>query len=201
MVAKVVDRLSYVVDAWMIRWARGRRRFIGIRGTLGRLSTIARGGQGASLSWRRGGGIVQRAWLQGAVRRVVREGCWYEVSVDGEEAEQLLTKAVYQSRPLYMWNGKHWMNSEKERRGLTAPSKCSHVIVVVSQAKAWWQRGGVPCYNVTITNTCLSCTVRNLHIFCGEFGSTRLVDPAAYDASEPPCRVRAKHWKPARLQE
>jgi hypothetical protein len=50
------------------------------------------------------------AWSQGVVRRVVREGCEYEVSIDGEEAEQLLTKAVYQLRPLYMWNGKHWTN-------------------------------------------------------------------------------------------
>jgi len=50
------------------------------------------------------------AWSQGVVRRVVREDFEYEVSVDGEKAEQLLTKAVYQLRPLYMWNGKRWTN-------------------------------------------------------------------------------------------
>jgi hypothetical protein len=49
------------------------------------------------------------AWSQGVVHRVVQEGCEYEVSVHGEEVKQLLTKAVYQIRPLYMWNGKHWM--------------------------------------------------------------------------------------------
>jgi len=44
------------------------------------------------------------------VCRVVREGCGYEVSVHGEEAEQLLTKAAHQLRPLYIWNGKCWTN-------------------------------------------------------------------------------------------
>ncbi|CAL5079279.1 unnamed protein product [Urochloa decumbens] len=56
------------------------------------------------------------AWSQGVVRRVVREGCEYEVSVDGEAAEQLLTKEVYQLRPLYMWNGKHWTNPSDKRQ-------------------------------------------------------------------------------------
>ena len=46
------------------------------------------------------------AWSQGVVCRVVREGYEYEVSVHGEEAEQLLTKAAHQLRPLYIWNGK-----------------------------------------------------------------------------------------------
>ena len=50
------------------------------------------------------------AWSQGVVCRVVREGCEYEVSVHGEEAEQLLTKAAHQLRPLYIWNGKCWTN-------------------------------------------------------------------------------------------
>ncbi|CAN6203423.1 unnamed protein product [Urochloa humidicola] len=56
------------------------------------------------------------AWSQGVVSRVVREGCEYEVSVDGVEAEQLLTKEVYQLRPLYMWNGKHWTIPSDKRQ-------------------------------------------------------------------------------------
>jgi lysyl-tRNA synthetase class I len=48
------------------------------------------------------------AWSQGVVRRVVREGCEYVVSVNGEVVEQLLTKAADQLRPLCIWNGKHW---------------------------------------------------------------------------------------------
>ncbi|RLN29062.1 hypothetical protein C2845_PM05G11110 [Panicum miliaceum] len=69
----------------------------------------------------------------------------------------------------------------KKRRGsTTAPSECSQDAVVVSQAEAGGRSGGVPCYSVTITNTCLSCAVRDLHVSCGEFGSARLVDPSDF---------------------
>ena len=30
-------------------------------------------------------------------------------------------------------------------------------------------------YSVTIANTCLHCTVRDVHISCGEFGQAQLV--------------------------
>jgi len=62
------------------------------------------------------------AWSQGVVRRVVREDFEYEVSVDGEKAEQLLTKAVYQLRPLYMWNGKRWTHGQQASLSATPPS-------------------------------------------------------------------------------
>ena len=70
--------------------------------------------------------------------------------------------------------------AEKKRRRSTAPNECSLDAVVVSQAEAAGRPGGVPCYSVTITNTCLSCTVRDLHVSCGEFGSARLVDPSDF---------------------
>ena len=62
------------------------------------------------------------AWSQGVVRRVVREDFEYEVSVDGEKADQLLTKAVYQLRPLYMWNGKRWTHGQQASLSATPPS-------------------------------------------------------------------------------
>jgi len=68
----------------------------------------------------------------------------------------------------------------KKRSGSTAPSECSQDAVVVSQAEAGGRPGGVPCYSVKITNTCLSCTVRDIHVSCGEFGSARLVDPSDF---------------------
>jgi len=70
--------------------------------------------------------------------------------------------------------------AEKKRRRSTAPNECSLDAVVVSQAEAAGRPGGVPCYSVTITNTCLSCTVRDLHVSCGEFASTVLVGPSSF---------------------
>ncbi|XP_004963425.1 TPD1 protein homolog 1B [Setaria italica] len=37
-----------------------------------------------------------------------------------------------------------------------APSECSEDAVVVSQSEAGERPGGMPCYSVTITNTCVS---------------------------------------------
>ncbi|RCV15296.1 hypothetical protein SETIT_3G046600v2 [Setaria italica] len=47
-----------------------------------------------------------------------------------------------------------------------APSECSEDAVVVSQSEAGERPGGMPCYSVTITNTC--------------FGSGKLVDPSDF---------------------
>ncbi|CAN6336174.1 unnamed protein product [Urochloa humidicola] len=70
-----------------------------------------------------------------------------------------------------------------EKRGTTsttAPSECSQDAVVVSQAEAGLRPGGLPAYSVTITNTCVSCAVRDVHVSCGAFGSAKLVDPGDF---------------------
>jgi hypothetical protein len=50
----------------------------------------------------------------------------------------------------------------------------------VSQVDAGLLPNGIPSYSVTITNTCLDCTVRDVHVSCGEFASTELVDPSSF---------------------
>ena len=57
---------------------------------------------------------------------------------------------------------------------------CSEEVVEVSQGNAGSLPNGVPSYSVTITNTCLDCTVRDVHVSCGEFASTELVDPSDF---------------------
>uniref|UniRef100_K4AMF4 TPD1 protein n=1 Tax=Setaria italica TaxID=4555 RepID=K4AMF4_SETIT len=53
-------------------------------------------------------------------------------------------------------------------------------VVQVSQVDAGLLPNGIPSYSVTITNTCLDCTVRDVHVSCGEFASTELVDPSSF---------------------
>ncbi|KAF8689377.1 hypothetical protein HU200_041919 [Digitaria exilis] len=57
---------------------------------------------------------------------------------------------------------------------------CSEAVMEVSQVDAGLLPSGIPSYSVTITNTCLDCTVRDVHVSCGEFASTVLVDPASF---------------------
>ncbi|CAN6324538.1 unnamed protein product [Urochloa humidicola] len=57
---------------------------------------------------------------------------------------------------------------------------CPEGVVQVSQVNAGSLPSGIPSYNVTITNTCLDCTVRDVHVSCGEFASTELVDPGNF---------------------
>lgn len=61
-----------------------------------------------------------------------------------------------------------------------APTECSENFVAVSQAEATRWLGGMPSYSVTITNTCASCAVSDVHVSCGEFGSAKLVDPSSF---------------------
>ncbi|CAL4923867.1 unnamed protein product [Urochloa decumbens] len=57
---------------------------------------------------------------------------------------------------------------------------CPDGVVQVSQVSAGTLPSGIPSYSVTITNTCLDCTVRDVHVSCGEFASTELVDPGSF---------------------
>ncbi|CAN6288753.1 unnamed protein product [Urochloa humidicola] len=57
---------------------------------------------------------------------------------------------------------------------------CPEGVVQVSQVNAGSLPSGIPSYSVTITNTCLDCTVRDVHVSCGEFASTELVDPGNF---------------------
>ncbi|XP_062232389.1 TPD1 protein homolog 1B-like [Phragmites australis] len=55
--------------------------------------------------------------------------------------------------------------------------ECSEQAVVLSQDSEGPMPNGIASYSVAITNTCLSRTVREVHVSCGEFASTELVNP------------------------
>jgi hypothetical protein len=50
----------------------------------------------------------------------------------------------------------------------------------VSESSAGSEYSGVPEYTVEITNTCLDCIVCAVHLSCGDFANTELVDPATF---------------------
>ncbi|CAL4931390.1 unnamed protein product [Urochloa decumbens] len=64
-----------------------------------------------------------------------------------------------------------------ERMG---PDDCSEEDVVVYQSSANPLPSGIPAYTVRITNVCGGCTVSDVHVSCGDFASTELVDPAKF---------------------
>ncbi|XP_051230577.1 TPD1 protein homolog 1B [Lolium perenne] len=53
-------------------------------------------------------------------------------------------------------------------------------LVTVSQNSDPILHTGVPAYTVQITNTCIDCAVCDVHLSCGDFANTELVDPATF---------------------
>lgn len=88
--------------------------------------------------------------------------------------------ASAESNPGYAaGNGMAAYGAEKTEEA-APPDLCSGV-VAVSQGSAGSLSNGTPSYSVTITNTCLGCTVRDVHVSCGEFAApTELVDPSDF---------------------
>ncbi|RCV27245.1 hypothetical protein SETIT_5G309400v2 [Setaria italica] len=64
-----------------------------------------------------------------------------------------------------------------ERMG---PDDCSEEDVVVYQSSANPLPSGIPAYTVQIVNVCGGCTVSDVHVSCGDFASTELVDPSKF---------------------
>ncbi|KAL6640861.1 hypothetical protein ACP70R_019042 [Stipagrostis hirtigluma subsp. patula] len=64
-----------------------------------------------------------------------------------------------------------------ERMG---PDECSEEDVVVYQSSANPLPSGIPAYTVHIINVCGGCRVSDVHVSCGDFASTELVDPAKF---------------------
>jgi hypothetical protein len=60
------------------------------------------------------------------------------------------------------------------------PDDCSMEVVLVSQRNTGPLPNGIPTYSVDIINMCDKCRVSDVHIACGEFASTELVDPAKF---------------------
>ncbi|PWZ20904.1 hypothetical protein Zm00014a_028098 [Zea mays] len=68
------------------------------------------------------------------------------------------------------------------RMGPDGSSSCSgEEAVVVYQSSANPLPSGIPAYTVQIINVCGGgCTVYDVHVSCGDFASTELVDPAKF---------------------
>ncbi|XP_062198093.1 DUF724 domain-containing protein 6-like isoform X2 [Phragmites australis] len=110
-VAKVVDPLSYVVEYFDMEEGEGGAekateylhwRFIRPAVEHSPRDSEFRLGPGAAVE-----AYCDGAWSAGVVHRVIGDG-EFEVSVDGKEAEQLVTKVVELLKPQYKWNGMHW---------------------------------------------------------------------------------------------
>ncbi|KAK3137626.1 hypothetical protein QOZ80_5BG0454840 [Eleusine coracana subsp. coracana] len=65
-------------------------------------------------------------------------------------------------------------------RRITVPGEWSEEAVVVLQDNQDPMPNGISSYTMTITNTCLGCMVRDVHLVCGEFASTELVSPSEF---------------------
>ncbi|KAL6624863.1 hypothetical protein ACP70R_032184 [Stipagrostis hirtigluma subsp. patula] len=59
--------------------------------------------------------------------------------------------------------------------------ECSEEAIDVSQHSVGTLADGIPLFSVTITNICLQCKVQDVHLSCGEFASTQLVDPSDFE--------------------
>ncbi|KAL6911680.1 hypothetical protein ACP4OV_000485 [Aristida adscensionis] len=73
--------------------------------------------------------------------------------------------------------GKTNWAARPERMG---PNECSQEDVVVYQSSANPLPSGIPTYTVQIINVCGGCAVSDVHVSCGDFASTQLVDPGKF---------------------
>ncbi|XP_062205202.1 TPD1 protein homolog 1B-like [Phragmites australis] len=84
----------------------------------------------------------------------------------------LLTCEAYAGEPL---RGAGHLRPER-----MGPDDCSEEDVVVYQNSANPLPSGIPTYTVQIINVCGGCTVSDVHVSCGDFASTELVDPGKF---------------------
>ncbi|CAN6193875.1 unnamed protein product [Urochloa humidicola] len=81
-------------------------------------------------------------------------------------------------------NARKLLNDTSSRRYYSTermgPDDCSEEDVVVYQSSANPLPSGIPAYTVQITNVCGGCTVSDVHVSCGDFASTELVDPGKF---------------------
>lgn len=59
--------------------------------------------------------------------------------------------------------------------------ECSNDDIVIYQGPTDPLPGGIPAYTVQILNVCASdCSISDIHVSCGWFSSTRLVNPRVF---------------------
>uniref|UniRef100_A0A0D9XII9 Uncharacterized protein n=1 Tax=Leersia perrieri TaxID=77586 RepID=A0A0D9XII9_9ORYZ len=97
------------------------------------------------------------------------------------ESSSSATQPKLNTRKLLNISGDHSANNagghSTERM---EPEGCSGENVVVYQNNAQHLPSGIPTYSVEVINTCTACTVYDVHVACGEFASTELVDPTQF---------------------
>nr|XP_051229426.1 TPD1 protein homolog 1B-like [Lolium perenne] len=116
-------------------------------------------------------------------------GCSHMRSLVGVVVTMLLLLACCEaSSSQQLQQRKHYPRKMLDVGGAPSPSDivivhgCSdpEELMHLSQSRAGSTGGGMPEYTVEITNTCLDCNVCNVHLSCGNFTSTELVDPATF---------------------
>ncbi|KAJ1291427.1 hypothetical protein BS78_02G314600 [Paspalum vaginatum] len=68
----------------------------------------------------------------------------------------------------------------KQTTNMTIDECSSEEVVKVTQDSAGHLSNGISSYYVTITNTCLTCTVRDVLISCGKFATTDPIQPSNF---------------------
>jgi hypothetical protein len=87
---------------------------------------------------------------------------------------------LHHQAPKLLLNTSNSVAGEHYSPARMSPDDCSEEDVTVLQHGANPVQSGIPTYVVKITNICGACRVRDVHIACGQFASTQIVDPAVF---------------------
>ncbi|VAI05022.1 unnamed protein product [Triticum turgidum subsp. durum] len=118
-VAKVIDRLSYLVEYSDLEEEVGGGKAMEYLHCLFIRPDVEHSPRESEFRLGPGAAVevyCDGAWSPGVVQRAVGEG-EYEVSIDGKEGELLLKKVPELLKPQYKWNGKHWRIVSPKRQG------------------------------------------------------------------------------------
>ncbi|KAM3292465.1 hypothetical protein ACQJBY_036327 [Aegilops geniculata] len=118
-VAKVIDRLSYLVEYSDLEEEAGGGKAMEYLHCLFIRPDVEHSPRESEFRLGPGAAVevyCDGAWSPGVVQRAVGEG-EYEVSIDGKEGELLLKKVPELLKPQYKWNGKHWRIVSPKRQG------------------------------------------------------------------------------------
>uniref|UniRef100_A0ACD5WWX7 Uncharacterized protein n=2 Tax=Avena sativa TaxID=4498 RepID=A0ACD5WWX7_AVESA len=118
-VAKVVDKLSYLVEYSDLEEEEGGGKAVEYLHCLFIRPDVEhtprdsefRLGPGAAVE-----AYCDGAWSPGVVKKAIGEG-EYEVIIDGKEEELSLKKVAELLKPQYKWDGKHWRIVSPKRQG------------------------------------------------------------------------------------
>ncbi|XP_044981308.1 DUF724 domain-containing protein 3-like isoform X2 [Hordeum vulgare subsp. vulgare] len=118
-VAKVIDRLSYLVEYSDLEEEVGGGKAMEYLHCLFIRPDVEHSPRESEFHLGPGAAVevyCDGAWSPGVVQRAVGEG-EYEVSINGKEGELLLKKVPELLKPQYKWNGKHWRIVSPKRQG------------------------------------------------------------------------------------